>query len=117
MQQANEHTHQVTLMQWFNLAYPKLANRLFAIPNGGHRNIKVAAKLKKEGVQRGVPDCFLPIPKKGFHGLFIELKAPKGRATTEQKDWVSFLTSQGYKADVCHGWEAARDLIASYLND
>ena len=60
-----EHQLQVECVKWFRFQYPKLANLLFAIPNGGLRNIKVATKLKAEGVLAGVPDLFLAIPAQG----------------------------------------------------
>lgn len=111
-----EHEHQKALVKWFDLQYSELKGRLFAIPNGGHRHLTVAAKLRQEGVRRGVPDLFLPVPKGGLAGLWIELKAPKGRATKEQLDWLEFLTEQGYMAALCNGWEAARDTIRTYLD-
>jgi hypothetical protein len=54
----------------------------WAVPNGGHRHLHTAIKLRAEGVQRGVPDlCFLlPGGKAGF----LELKTAKGRASPEQ---------------------------------
>lgn len=38
--------------------YPKL-NRVFAVPNGGHRHDTVALKLSEEGVEPGVPDVLV----------------------------------------------------------
>ena len=44
------------------------------------------------GVKSGVPDLMLPIPKGGYHGLFIELKKEVGGITSkEQIDWSQFL--------------------------
>ena len=46
-----EHTEQVTLMQWWALAHQQFGipeQLLFAIPNGGERNVIVASKLKAE---------------------------------------------------------------------
>ena len=38
------------------------------------------AKIAKgQGMLSGVPDLFLPVPKNGYHGLFIEMKSEKGR--------------------------------------
>lgn len=116
MSQQIEHQHQKALIEWFDRQYPSIKGRLFAIPNGGQRHPAVAAKLKAEGVRKGVPDLFLPIPKGGLHGLFIELKAPKGKPTQDQLDWLEELAKSGYMAALCKGWEAARDTIRSYLD-
>ena len=67
-----EHEIQVACVNYFRLRYPK--GLIYAIPNGGQRNVIVASKLKAEGVLSGVPDLHIPIAKKGFHGLYIELK-------------------------------------------
>lgn len=116
MIKASEHAHQVTLINWFDRTYPHLKGRLFAIPNGGYRAKSVAISLSMEGVRRGVPDLFLPIASRDKHGLFIELKAEKGRASTEQKDWILFLNQQGYSAHICFGWIDASLVINEHLN-
>lgn len=111
-----EHQHQKALIQWFDAQYQAHRGRLLAIPNGGARHPAVAGKMKAEGVRAGVPDLFLPVPKGGLHGLWVELKAPTGRPTPQQLGWLDYLASQGYAAVLCKGWEAARDTIRDYLN-
>ena len=114
-----EHTEQVILMQWWALAHQQFGipeQLLFAIPNGGERNIIVAARMKKEGVRAGVPDLFLAVPKGEFHGLFIEMKKPKGgRVSKNQSSMIKLLAAQGYAAKVCCGWVEARVEIERYL--
>lgn len=88
---------------------------LYAIPNGGHRHPATAAKLKAEGVKRGVPDLCLPVPRGGFNGLYLEMKADGGRPTVEQRAWIDALRELGYRAEVCVGWDAARETIKAYL--
>jgi len=46
----------------------------WAVPNGGHRNISVARKLKMEGVKAGIPDITLIFDGR-YYG--IEVKKPK----------------------------------------
>lgn len=100
----SEHDEQKAFVAWFQLQYPKV--RLFAIPNGGDRNPIVAAKLKAEGVSKGVPDIFIP----EWH-LFIEMKRKKGgRLSSEQKDWIAYLESVGYTCHVCKGANAAMSI-------
>lgn len=109
-----EHAEQVALFAWAE-HLPEL-KLMHAIPNGGKRDIRTAAMLKAEGVKPGVPDIFLPIPRGGKHGLYIELKRRKyGRVTPEQAAWIDALCRQGYQCAVCHGWEAARDEIIEYM--
>jgi hypothetical protein len=118
MTQGDEHAHQVALFQWADNVrrqHPEL-RWLHAVPNGGKRSPKTAARLKAEGVRRGVPDVLLDVPRAGYHGLRIELKRP-GRysVTPEQREWLAGYVERGYRAEVCVGWIAARDLIVEYL--
>ena len=114
-----ERDEQLAVFHWARLMahrYPELA-LLHSVPNGGHRNVIVAAKLKAEGVKRGVPDIDLPVARGGYHGLKIEMKRTRGGTTSpEQKWWIEQLTAQGYFASVCHGAESAIRTIEWYLN-
>lgn len=75
---------------------------LYHVPNGGNRDPRVGARLKGQGVRRGVPDLCLPIPRPAvsgfaaYHGLYLELKAKGNDLTPEQEQWLSFLGQQGY---------------------
>ena len=88
---------------------------MFHIPNGGSRNKIEAANLKRQGVKAGVPDICLPVPRNGYHGLWIELKVGKNKTTENQKRYISFLTNQGYDVAVCYGMEEAARKIVEYL--
>jgi VRR-NUC domain len=114
----SEHHEQACLMEWATLAastLPQLHN-LFAVPNGGHRHITVAMRMKAEGVKPGVPDLFLAWPSNGSPGLFIEMKNRVGGIVSKaQKEWRDRLTMCGYCVQVCKGWEEAKDAIVSYL--
>lgn len=112
-----EHQEQVALFNWAKAVkrqYPELA-LMFAIPNGGQRNIIVAAKLKAEGVKAGVPDLCLPVSRHGFHALYIELKTTTGRMQKNQIEWQQALNEAGNLAVTCYGWTHARDSIIEYL--
>jgi hypothetical protein len=114
-----EHNEQCNLMQWWSFACRSFGvpeTLLFAIPNGGARDLITGALLKREGVRAGVPDLFLAIPKGGQGGLFLELKKPKGgRVSEAQKGMLSTLQESGYSVAVCHGWTAAKEAIENYL--
>lgn len=110
-----EHLEQVTLIAWYRRTYKN--ELLVAVPNGGKRHIKTALAMKQEGVSKGFPDLFLPVPNSQFHGLFIEMKRQKGGAVSkEQKAWLEYLNSVGYQAVVCKGFLKAKEVIECYLN-
>lgn len=115
--QQTEHQCQCVVMEWAELQSPRMPelNLLFAVPNGGHRHPAVAKKLKREGVKRGVPDLCLPVARHGYHGLFIEMKAAKGRLSIHQRKWAATLEQQGYLVHVCYDSETAINQIRNYL--
>ena len=109
-----EHEIQVACVNYFRLRYPK--GLIYAIPNGGQRNVIVASKLKAEGVLSGVPDLHIPIAKKGYHGLYIELKNGKaGKVSENQKTIMEKLQSEGYRCDVCRSFDEFRNVIDNYM--
>jgi len=112
-----EHLEQVALMNWAEMQSrhtPEL-KLLFAVPNGGKRNKRVAEKLKAEGVKAGVPDLVLPIARHGKNCLFIEMKSPDGRVRPNQIWWQDQLEKHGNASIVCYGWESAKTAIIGYL--
>ena len=115
-----EAQHQALLMKWTQLPsireqYPEL-KLLHHIPNGGKRDSIEAKHLKIQGVKSGVPDLCLPVARKNYHGLYIEMKTETGRPSDNQKWWIEQLNGQRYKAVICHGWEEAKQCLTDYLN-
>jgi len=113
-----EAQEQIWLFNWAMYAtvkWPEL-DLLYHIPNGGSRNKIEAAHLKAQGVKKGVPDLFLPVAKQGYHGLYIEMKRQKkGVLSADQKQWIENLRKQGYRVEVCKGFQSAADVIEDYL--
>lgn len=113
-----ETEEQQNLFQWARLMegkYPEL-RLLHHIPNGGLRNKPVAVRLTAEGVRRGVPDICLPVARGDYHGLYVELKRIKGSKTSdEQEEWIDLLNKNGYRAEICFGFDEARRVIEGYL--
>lgn len=101
--------------------YPEL-RWLFAVPNGGDRNLFVAKKMKAEGVRRGVCDLWLPVRRAGYVGWVREMKAEAERAdgagverrrpTPDQEDWLMHLESEGWDTGICYtAAETLRELV------
>lgn len=115
----SEHNLQTAVFTWANSGYilekfPELS-KMFAIPNGGHRDVRVAQKLKREGVRAGVPDIFLPVARGGYHGLFVEMKHGRNKPTPEQDTYLRFLASQGYLCVVCYSIDEFEGLVWAYM--
>ena len=115
---SREHAEQSLLFQWADLAGNQRheLRLLFAIPNGGHRHIATAKKLKREGVKAGVPDVCLPVARGPYHALYIEMKYDKGKPSSAQNEWHEKLRSERNAVRVCWTWEQARDAILQYLD-
>ena len=113
-----EDQEQMTVMSWAHRTKFKdgrLSDYLFHIPNGGSRNIIEATKLKKMGVKAGVPDLQLIVPNGEVHGLWVELKAQKGKLQPSQQIMIQRLEAQGYMCKVCFGADEAISEIKKYL--
>lgn len=113
-----EHLEQQALYELISYqesAYPEL-QYLFAIPNGGKRNLTVAKKLKAEGVKAGVLDNFLPVARGRFHGMWLEMKYGDNTLSDKQKIWKAFLEEQGYFVAVEYSAQNAFDALIGYLS-
>lgn len=115
-----EHSEQVHLILWADGGkiagrYPN-ARKIFAIPNGGHRNVVVAGKLKAEGVRAGVPDLCFPEARGGYFGLWIEMKVRPNRPSAEQVERLTQLNADGYLAFICWSAEEAQVILGWYLS-
>lgn len=114
----SEHSHQSAFfaaMRAYQAAYPQLAF-MYAIPNAGQRNVVAGAKLKAEGMKKGVPDVHLPYPSRGYHGLYIEFKKAKtGKLAPEQIVWADYLKNNGFAYFVCYDYISAVNVVLEYL--
>lgn len=123
----NEDSHQIALgaqvAKYVNI-YPEL-KWLFHVPNGGSRNAIEGQKFKAMMVRPGVSDLLLLVPRRGFHGLIIELKHEAQGLTDEakakmvspkQKEFLTFETEQGYCCGVAYGFDEAWGAICWYMD-
>jgi hypothetical protein len=94
------------------------------VPNGGQRSAIAGAKLKAQGVKRGVPDILIFDPedlrsvnkRNGFGdrkvGLAIELKV-SGKPTPQQFQWHDDLRSRGWRVEVCYSIDEVIKVLES----
>lgn len=85
---------------------------IFAIPNGEHRAVSVARRLKAEGVVKGIPDLFIP-----EWNLWVEMKRQKGgRISDDQSNIIDHLRNVGHSVIVGIGAKDASAKILDFIN-
>lgn len=113
-----ERAEQMSLFAWAALnvgKYPEL-KWMYAIKNQEKGGAIRGANFKAEGVKAGVSDVCLPCARKGFHGIYIEMKKEDGKESKEQKEFGDFLIKEGYYYTVCYNWHQAANLVSGYLS-
>lgn len=115
-----EGSHQTALFEW--AAYIKVAeggvlrDYMYAIPNGAKRTPAQGAVMKRQGLTSGYPDLCLAIPRKSYHGMYLELKrATQYRVTKEQNIVIDRLNRVGYCARVSNTIDRSIEMIEEYL--
>jgi len=86
---------QRAVMQFLDLALPP-DGVAFAVPNGGKRHAREAARMRGMGVKAGIPDIAICLRGRA---LFIELKAKRGIQSVAQREMQQKLEYCG--AVVC----------------
>lgn len=118
-----EEIEQRKLVAYTTAQYPKL---LFThIPNGEARPKKVGrngkvycpsgARLKAMGTRKSWPDVQFAEARGGYFGLYIEMKAEKGKVDPGQKNLLADLAERGYKTAVARSFESAKAVLDEYM--
>jgi hypothetical protein len=112
------------IAQYMRLQYPDI---LFHFDLAGLNLSKMQAGMMK-AIQgnRGFPDLFIAESRKGYFGLFIEVKSEGTKLykknfeavtshVSEQLEFQDILRIKGYKCDFGIGWDECKLLIDIYL--
>ena len=101
---------------YLKLQYPGV--KYCASLGGIRTGIKQARKARKTGYVKGFPDLQITEARKGYYGLFLELKKDnKAYASESQKNWIQALNERGYKAQITKGLDATIKAINDYLGE
>jgi hypothetical protein len=111
---------QQSIMQWaaWNQGqYPAL-RFLFHVPNEGDRGDRGHAIAVAQGLRPGVPDLLLPVAIGEYIGLAIELKRAdrSNHPTADQRFWIEGMRRNGWRTEVCYGYDETIAVIEQYLN-
>lgn len=118
-----EHQIQSGLIDWARITpylqygCSKVSDVLWAIPNGGLRNIVTATKLKREGTRKGIPDLFTPIKNYSLNSpcAWFEAKKPGGRLSNDQKEIIKLLNLLGHHVYVFYSVDEGIRSVKDYL--
>lgn len=111
---------QATLITWANktdIGGVRIGEYLIHIPNEGKRGPKARKDAKRLGLRAGVSDLFLALPRGGYAGLWLEMKAIDGKSSHLQLAWLETMKGVGYDSALCFGFLQARAKIESYMNN
>jgi len=104
----NESALQISVAQFLDVALPDEV-RAFHVPNGGRRDARTGARLKREGVKAGVPD-FMIVARGSVCG-FIELKTEKGRLSEAQREWRDWCWDNHVLYAACRSLPEVADVL------
>lgn len=122
----DEHMEQVLIINWarsHTTQYPCLKwlhSSLNGIPLAGSKKTRgrIMNYMKNEGLVKGIPDLFLPVARRGYHGIYLETKQAKGGVMSQdQKDFMEFAKEQGYLDMMCPGHKTAIANLEWYLGE
>lgn len=109
----SEYAIHKTVMDWAR--YNKsLAGYILHFPSEGKRSISFGARLKSLGMRKGVADLLIAMPRHGYHGAWIELKADGGKLSKEQQAFLDDMKGMGYFTQATFGLDAALEIIQWY---
>jgi hypothetical protein len=100
---------------WFKNNYQMHGKGLiFAVPNGGTRNIIEAKKLKATGTMPGVSDLIVVLDSKV---LFIELKTDIGKQSDAQIIFETKITNLNHEYILIKNEEEFKNAILSRIGN
>lgn len=107
---SSETAEQEAVVEWCAL----MGVPMIHITNEGKRSEAMGFILKRMGLSPGFPDLFIFRARGKYHGFAIEMKYGKGKLSTDQRDWLRRLRSEGYATAVCYSADEAIKLIEKY---
>jgi len=104
---------------FFNTArtiFPKLGKLLIAIPNGGKRNIREAARMKRQGVMPGASDILCLVPNDKYSFLCLETKTETGIQSEDQKEFQKQVEAAGGLYLIYRSAASGIEILKDYLS-
>lgn len=87
---------------------------VLSIPNESASNPIYGKKLKDLGLRKGASDLFFAMPRRGFHGFFLELKSENGVLRPDQREFFKDMEAMGYFTSMCRSLNSAIEITDWY---
>lgn len=85
------------------------------ILDGVYKGMLVRKHTKGMRNREGTSDIVILEPRKGFHGMCLEIKTVTGVLSKEQKDFLHRMALKNYHAIEAYGIDECFELIREYL--
>lgn len=107
----SESAIQIAVAEFLKLSLPDSV-KAFHVPNGGRRDARTGARLKREGVKAGAPDWVL-LRQGGACGL-IELKTESGNLSGVQREWRDWCGENGVPYAICRSVSDVQSVLVDW---
>lgn len=109
----DEENFQIGVVRMLRMA----GHYVWAVPNGGNRNLREAARLKAQGVLAGVSDLVIMLPNRKMY--FVEIKNPngKGRQSPAQRDFEDTVVAMGHTYQIWSKWAQVEQFINAHRKE
>jgi hypothetical protein len=74
-----------------------------------------AGRRKASGQTSGVSDICIPVPMRGYHGAWIELKIKPNKLSPEQAEFLADMAKAGYWTATAWDIDELISMTAAYL--
>lgn len=130
-----EEDEQALVVQWAALKrteFGPLIRHVFSIPNGAYlagsekKRGAQMARLQRVGLRVGAADLFVALPRRQWHGLYVEMKRPRvafrsrreaeTAVSSEQRTFGEDMLEAGYAWVVAYGFDEAKKVIEAYVD-
>ena len=105
---------QMNLVNWLRQKHPEIrfqANMSESKSTAAWRSIQ-----HRMGMRKGVSDLFFPESRMEFKGMWLELKADKGRPSKEQIEFIKDMETCGYCGFITFGYEESEEKIKWFFS-
>jgi hypothetical protein len=101
---------------YFRRAYPDII--ITSIRNEAkysHDQKHYGALANRAGRHAGIADLLILTPRLGWSALFVELKTPQGRQSSDQERFAAYCVKHGYMYAIARNIDEFKQIVTEYL--